>query len=92
MSLAEYKQLGGLILLVFFSTLIAMYILGIIVENKKLKSKLRNKRVIQVNPKAISNYNAFVKENTKNMNLYEIKEFKKNLNLELNRLILKGVR
>lgn len=92
MSLAEYKQLGGLILLVFFSALIAMYILGIIVENKKLKSKLRAKRVIKVNPKAISNYDKFIKENTKNMNLYEIKEFKKNLDLELNRLILKGVR
>lgn len=92
MSLIEYKQLGGLVLLVFFSMLIGMYILGIIVENKRLKSKLRAKRALHINPRMISNYDKFLKENTKNMNLYEIKEFKRNLNLELNRLILKGVK
>jgi len=92
LTISEWHELFKIVFGVFFITLITMYILGIIAENKRLKSKLRAKRSMQVNPKVISNYNAFIKENTKNMTLYEIKEFKKNLNLELNRIILRGVR
>jgi hypothetical protein len=92
LTISEWNELFKIVFGVFLITLITLYVLGTIAENKKLKSKLRAKKSIQVNPKMISNYNAFVKENTKNMTLYEIKEFKKNLNLELNRMILRGVR
>lgn len=92
LTISEWHELFKIIFVVFFITLITMYVLGIIAENKRLKSKLRAKRAMQINPKAISNYDKFIKENTKNMTLYEIKEFKKNLNLELNRIILRGVR
>lgn len=92
LTISEWHELFKIFFGVFFITLTTLYILGTIAENKRLKSKLRAKKLIQVNPKVISNYNAFVKENTKNMTLYEIKEFKRNLNIELNRMILKGVR
>lgn len=62
MSLVEWKQLGGLALLIFFSTLIAMYILGIIIENKQLKRKLKTRRKINVDTAIVSNYNEFIKE------------------------------
>lgn len=71
----------------------------IIVRIKNKQQKRKNKQVTCQRPKKvfnarnfISNYDEFIAENTKNMYLCEIKEFIKNVNLEIYRMILKGVR
>lgn len=74
-------------------------LIQIIVRIKNKQQKKASKQVIYQRPKKvfnpqnfISNYNEFITENTKGMNLFEIKEFIKNVNLEIYRMILKGVR
>lgn len=74
-------------------------LIQIVVKIKNKQQKRASKQVIYqrlkkvFNPQNfISNYNEFITENTKGMNLFEIKEFIKNVNLEIYRMILKGVR
>lgn len=86
--------------LILAIAIIAIFILVQIVAIMKNKTKKckRQQVIYQKHKKAfnpanfISNYNEFVAENTKNMYLYEIKEFKKTINKEIYRMILKGVR
>ena len=74
-------------------------LIQIVVRIKNKQQKRTSKQVIYQRPKKvfyprnfISNYDEFITENTKGMTLFEIKEFIKNVNLEIYRMILKGVR
>lgn len=74
-------------------------LIQIIVRIKNKQQKRKNKQVTCQRTKKvfnarnfISNYDEFITENTKGMNLFEVKEFIKNVNLEIYRIILKGVR
>ena len=64
----------------------------------KTKTRRRQQVICQRHKKVlkpenfISNYKEFIEENTKGMTLFEIKEFTKNVDLEIYRLVMKGVR
>lgn len=65
----------------------------------KLKEQKKCKKQSYQRPKKtfsarnfISNYDEFIAENTKGMTLFEVKEFVKNVDLEIYRLVMKGVR
>lgn len=86
--------------LILTIAIVAIFILVQIIVRMKNKTKkckrqqtICKKDIKMLNPaNFISNYNEFVAENTKNMYLYEIKEFKKTINKEIYSMILKGVR
>lgn len=85
---------------IFSITIIAIVILIQIITKLKNKAQKKcGKQIIYQRPKKafcvrnfISNYDEFIAENTKGMTLYEIKDFKKNIDLEIYRLVMKGVR
>lgn len=69
-----------------------MHLIATKIKNKAQKRKSR--QVTCQKPKKtfkpenfISNYHAFIEENTKGMTLFEIKEFKRAVELELTRMI-----
>lgn len=86
--------------LILAIAIVAIFILIQIIVRIKNKTKkhkrqqiIYSKNIKMLNPaNFISNYNEFITENTKGMYLYEIKEFKKTINKEIYRMILKGVR
>lgn len=86
--------------LILAIAIVAIFILiQIIVRIKNKAKKCKRQQIICKKHKKIfnpanfiSNYNEFITENTKGMYLYEIKEFKKTINKEIYRMILKGVR
>lgn len=86
--------------LILAIAIVAIFILvQIVVRMKNKAKKCKKKQIIYKKHKKIfnpanfiSNYNEFIAENTKNMYLYEIKEFKKTINKEIYSMILKGVR
>ena len=85
--------------LILAIAIVAIFILVQIIAKIKNKTKKRKKQQIihkQIKmpnwAKIIANYDSFIKENTKNMGLYEKKEFIKNVNLELYSMLLKGVK
>lgn len=86
--------------LILAIAIVAIFILvQIIVRIKNKTKKCKRQQIIcskdikMLNPaNFISNYNEFITENIKNMSLCEIKEFKKLVNQEICRIILKGVR
>lgn len=86
--------------LILTIAIVAIFILvQIIARIKNKQQKRKNKQVTCQRPKKvfnarnfISNYDEFIAENTKNMYLCEIKEFKKIVNQEVLNMILKGVR
>ena len=86
--------------IIFSITIIAIVItIQILVRLKNKASKKCNRQIICQRPKKtfsarnfISNYDEFIKENTKGMTLYEVKDFIKNVDLEIYRLVMKGVR
>ena len=99
-TLAEWKLIGITIMAIFFISAIVYGIISeIVVKMKNKTKKCKGQQVIcQKHKKAfnpanfISNYNEFITENTKGMNLFEIKEFIKNVDLEIYRLVTKGVK
>lgn len=86
--------------IIFSITIISIVIIIQILT--KLKNKTRkkcNRQIIYQRPKKtfsarnfISNYDEFISENTKGMTLFEVKDFIKNVDLEIYRLVMKGVR
>lgn len=86
--------------LILAIAIVAIFILVQIVARMKNKTKkCKRQQIICKKHKKIfnpanfiSNYNEFIAENTKNMYLCEIKEFKKIVNQEIYRMILKGVK
>lgn len=79
--------------------IVSIFILVQIVTKIKNKAKKCKKQQIihkQIKmpnwAKIIANYDSFIKENTKGMTLYEVKDFIKNVDLEIYRLVMKGVR
>ena len=86
--------------LILAIAIVAIFMLVQIVTRIKNKTKkckrqqtICKKDVKMLNPENfISNYNKFIAENTKNMYLYEIKQFKESINKEIYSMILKGVR
>ena len=86
--------------LILAIAIVAIFMLVQIVTRIKNKTKkckrqqtICKKDVKMLNPENfISNYNKFIAQNTKNMYLFEIQEFKKILNQEILNMILKGVR
>lgn len=86
--------------LILAIAIVAIFILVQIIAKMKNKTQKRtSKQVICQRPKKtfsarnfISNYDEFIKENTKGMTLYEVKDFIKNVDLEIYRLVMKGVR
>lgn len=89
------KQLIMTLIMTFLLSLVAIYFISEIVARIKNKAqKRRSKQVTCQRQKKtfkpenfISNYKEFIEENTKGMTLYEIKEFKRNVELELVRMI-----
>ncbi|MBQ9658046.1 MAG: hypothetical protein IJV31_04675 [Clostridia bacterium] len=89
------KQLIMSYIMMFLLTLATIYFIHeIIVRIKNKTQKRRSKQVTCQGPKKtfkpenfISNYKEFIEENTKGMTLFEIKEFKRNVELELVRMI-----
>lgn len=96
----EIKILIGNSMMIFLIAIAMIYFISEFAMRMKNKTKkykrqqiICSKDIKMLNPaNFISNYNEFVNENTKNMYLYEIKEFKKLVNQEICRIILKGVR
>ena len=92
----ELKILIGNSMMIFLGGLAVLYFIATVITTiKNNRKKVRNKKVnyIRFNPKKIvANYDEFINENTKNMFLFEKKEFIKNVNSELYSMILKGVR
>lgn len=94
-TLQEWKLIGiTLIALFYISAIIYALIVEIVMRIKNKRKKSRSKQVTYQRPKKvfnarnfISNYDEFIAENTKGMTLFEIKEFKKLVNLELARMI-----
>lgn len=80
---------------IVLGTAVLLNIVSVIVTTIKNKAqKRRSKQVTCQRPKKtfkpenfISNYKEFIEENTKGMTLFEIKEFKRNVELELVRMI-----
>ena len=89
------KQLIMTLIMTFLLSLAAIYFISEIAATMKNKTqKRRSKQVTCQGPKKtfkpenfISNYKEFIEENTKGMTLFEIKEFKRNVELELVRMI-----
>ena len=85
---------------VYFSItfVIIFFIISIIIKLKNKAKKCKKqaickKDVKMLNPEDfISNYNKFIAQNTKNMYLFEIKEFKKIVDQEILNMILKEAR
>lgn len=96
----ETKILIGNSMMIFLIAIAMIYFISefaMRIKNKTKKHKRQqiicSKDIKMLNPaNFISNYDEFITENTKGMNLFEIKEFIKNVNLEIYRIILKGVR
>lgn len=94
-TLQEWKLIGITIISTFFiSAIVYGIMLEIVARIKNKAQKKTNKQVTcqkhikTFNPaNFISNYNEFIAENTKGMTLFEVKEFKKLVNLELARMI-----
>ncbi len=86
--------------LILAIAIVAIFILiQIIVRIKNKAKKCKRQQIICKKHKKIfnpanfiSNYDEFIKENTKGMTLYEVKDFIKNVDLEIYRLVMKGVR
>lgn len=89
------KQLIMTLIMTFLLSLAAIYFISEIAMRIKNKAqKRRSKQVTCQRAKKIfkpenfiSNYKEFIEENTKGMTLFEIKEFKRNVELELVRMI-----
>ena len=63
------------------------------IKNKKQKNKRQQVNHMRIDlRKIVANYDKFIEENTKNMYLFEKKEFIAKVNSELYSMILKGVR
>ena len=96
----EIKILIGNSMMIFLIAIAMIYFISEFAMRMKNKTKKHKRQQIicskdikMLNPaNFISNYDEFITENTKNMYLYEIKEFKKIVNQELLNIILKGVR
>lgn len=96
----ETKILIGNSMMIFLIAIAMIYFISEFVMRIKNKTKKHKRQQIicskdikMLNPaNFISNYNEFITENIKNMSLCEIKEFKKIVNQEICRIILKGVR
>lgn len=87
------KQFLMIYIIAFLIGLFLIYVIDTRMENKNKKSRSKQVNHIRFNPrKIVANYDEFIKENTKNMFLFEKKEFIKNVNSELYSIILKGVR
>lgn len=86
--------------IIFSITIIAIVIIIQILTKLKNKTQKKcNRQIIYQRPKKtfsarnfISNYDEFISENTKGMTLFEVKDFIKNVDLEIYRLVMKGVR
>lgn len=86
--------------LILAIAIVAIFILVQIIAKMKNKAKkCKRQQIIYKKHKKIfnpanfiSNYDEFIKENTKGMTLYEVKDFIKNVDLEIYRLVMKGVR
>lgn len=89
------KQLIMILIMTFLLSLAAIYFISETATTIKNKAqKRRSKQVTCQRSKKtfkpenfISNYKEFIEENTKGMTLFEIKEFKRNVELELVRMI-----
>ena len=96
----ELKILIGNSMMIFLIAIAMIYFISefaMRIKNKTKKHKRQqiicSKDIKMLNPaNFISNYDKFIEENTKNMCLYEIKEFKKSINAEIYNMIVKGVK
>ena len=94
------KQLIMSYVMTFLLSLVVIYFIHeIIVRIQNKTQKKCNRQIIYQRPKKtfsarnfISNYDEFIRDNTKGMTLYEVKDFIKNVDLEIYRLVMKGVR
>lgn len=95
-TLAEWKLIGITLFITFFISALLYGIIGEIItrlKNKKQKSRRQQVKHMKIDlRKIVANYDEFINENTKNMFVFEKKEFIKNVNSELYSMILKGVR
>lgn len=99
-TLQEWKLIGITLFITFFmSAIVYGIILQFVTRMKNKAQKRRTKQVTCQRPKKtfsarnfISNYDEFIRENTKGMTLFEVKDFIKNVDLEIYRLVMKGVR
>lgn len=94
------KQLIMSYVMTFLLSLVVIYFIHEIIVRIKNKTQKKCKRqIIYQRPKKtfsarnfISNYDEFIRDNTKGMTLYEVKDFVKNVDSEIYRLVMKGVR
>ena len=96
----ETKILIGNSMMIFLIAIAMIYFISEFAMRMKNKTKKHKRQQIicskdikMLNPaNFISNYDEFITENTKNMYLCEIKEFKKIVNQEILNMLLKGVK
>lgn len=86
-------------LILAIAIVVIFILVQIVVRMKNKAKKCKRQQIICKKHKKIfnpanfiSNYNEFITENTKGMNLFEIKEFIRSVDLEIYRLVMKGVR
>ncbi len=90
------RQLIMSYIITFLFSLAAIYFMHEIIVRIRNKTQKRTRQQashMRIDlRKIVANYDKFIETNTKNMYLFEKKEFIKNINSELYSMILKGVR
>lgn len=100
MNVPGLKELIGNSMMIILGGMLALYFIATVITTIKNKTQKRTTRqIICQGPKKtfsarnfISNYDEFISENTKGMTLFEVKDFIKNVDLEIYRLVMRGVR